>query len=238
MLKCYICHDDSPNIFNQVCRCNESLLCNDCLIEINNDNNKIDNKCAICKQKLKLIYIRNSNFYKYISKYIGYSLLFFIINIAMPTFIFLKNMDVIHYGKHDDLGLFSNIFFYILLVLCITGFRETTPYLIIKYMNIHNDDKDFLYIKYNIFVSVFNIVFSLMIIFLEPDKILLLYFCFLLFVIYLIPHIIISHLFMIDRVYQNIKDLVFKYTDKRLRVIKKVENINDTLDSMDIIYQI
>ena len=91
----------------------------------------------------------------------------------------------------------SNIFFYILVVLCITAFNKVTPYLIIKYMNIHNNDKDFFYIKYNIFIAVFNIVFSLMIIFLEPDKILLLYICFQFFAIYLVPHILISYLFIV-----------------------------------------
>lgn len=237
MSKCYICHDDSAQYFNKICKCNESLLCDDCLIEINNDNNKIKNSCAICKQKLKLKYTRNYEFYKHLFKYIEYHLFIFVINISIPTFILLNNIDIIKYKENNNISNNINIILYILTILCIVTFKEAIISQTIKFMRINDEiEIEYFYFKYNILNSFFNIIFGFIVIFVESDNMFMLYYSFLFLILYIIPIIIISLLHIIDRIHINISKIIFKYTDKNLVVLKIVENENNNL--MDIFYQL
>ena len=234
MLKCYICHDDLCHTLNQICKCNESLLCDDCLIEINNDNNKIQKKCAICKQKLNLKYIRNYNFYDYLIRYLSYNLFIFVINISFPTLVFFNNINVISYGDTVNIANSYSIFLYLITILSILALKESVIILSINYMRINTEERiKYFYFRYNIINSFTNLIFGLIVIFGEPNKIFLFYYSLVFFINYLIPLIIIAFLLKIDWFLKNISDINFKYTKKNLRVLKKVNN-NEQIELFNI----
>lgn len=227
MLKCYICHDKSVNFFYQICICKESLLCNDCFEEINRDNNKIKNECAICKRKLKLIKHKKYNFYKYLIRYIAYILLILIINNTPPTIIFLNNIDVINYNEKPNMSLGINIIIYLTTIIFLTSLKEVTINSFIKYLRItQNVTIDLFYLKYNIFNSILNSMFIFILLFSKIENIFLWYYSFVLLFVYFIPLIIIGSLQAIEIIIKELKKINFEYTDKKLKILGKIENDN------------
>jgi hypothetical protein len=224
MYKCYICFENAPKL-NKICVCKESLLCDECLDEINRDNNKIQKKCAICKRKLKLKKIKDIEYYINIFRYLSYNLLLLISNTFTPTFILLNELNIIHYENSLEISSFLKIFIYIVTILGVLSIKEASIMLMINFLRVRNNLFDVFYFRYNMLNAIINIIMGLLIIFGIPDNMIVFYYLINIILVNLIPFIFICMIEKVNRIINIFKIIEKQNINMKLKILNTIDNI-------------
>lgn len=128
-MSCFICRD-SPQEINKICECEDSIICNECLI-ITNTNNII--KCPICRKILKTTKTRN--YYETLKlslQYFGLKFLLYMTPLLFPIISYINNY--IYKELSFYLTLYSVLIFEPLIIKNVTEklkFKEL-QYIIVK----------------------------------------------------------------------------------------------------------
>lgn len=203
-MSCFICRD-SPQEINKICDCEDSLLCNECLI-ITNTNNII--KCPICRKILKTTKTRN--YYQTLKlslQYFGLKFLLFMIPLIFPIYSYVKNYE------------YKEITFFLTLY-CILIFEP----LIIKIVTKELRFKESTYILTKILVML---VIIPLIFYVNQKIINLFYLLSFILPLYAFPLLIISFEIEISKLKEWKTKLDNKTITKFLKFKKITNNINE-----------
>ena len=90
-MSCFICRD-SPQEIYKICDCQDSILCNECLV-MTNTNQII--KCPICRKLLKTTISRNYyETFKLSFQYFGLKFLLYFLPLIFPIYSYYKDYDL------------------------------------------------------------------------------------------------------------------------------------------------
>jgi len=174
---CFICKDYNQTL-NKICICEDSLLCDECLILTNNTNIKL---CPICRRELK--YKTTRDYFKFI-KLLFPSLIIQFLSIAgpliYPIYILAK--------EYNHLNLLS----FLITLFCVSILEPIISWKISREFNIKINK----YLAYKLSLMVIFIpIYSL---FYSKDKYIYYLFTYI-FPFYIIPTLMICIIEIIER---------------------------------------
>ena len=202
-LTCFLCRD-TPNMVYKLCNCVDSIICVECY-EI--ESTQLIEKCVICRNKYQHIYNRNLS--KFITKLcidFGKQFILFFCELFPILYLYFY----INHEYLTDVFLIYGLFCITIVNLSNYHFLNTiieNPLLRINILNVYIPIK-----------CLYTIIVFLLIIYINNIEKLYIYFGFILGVLYTVPLILFSTIYLINIIKNMIYTININTSNKHIKI--------------------